>query len=401
MPIENFTIPQHVPPHVVIDFDKDAPEGFEDDVHLAWAKLHDGPDIVWTPRHGGYWIATRAEDIDVMQMDHARFSHAVVSVPKRPDHVPLVPLELDPPEHTPFRALLSPAFGPKPVHELEADVRALTNSLIDGFIERGECEFVDEFAKRLPIAIFLQLVNLPMEDRDHLLELTEKSVRARSPADQVAAFSGLQAYVGKWIAERRARPGTDLFSKIVNARVDGREYTPQETFGMLSNVLFGGLDTVAATLGFVARCLAEQPQLRRELVADPALMGPAIEEFLRRYPVPQTTRVITHDFEYKGLQFKAGELIMLPKTLHSLDERRFPDPLKVDIRRKAQRHAGFGDGPHRCPGAGLARMEVRVFIEEWLRRIPEFWIDPNNKPRCTTGTTNAMVTLKLQWSKPA
>jgi cytochrome P450 len=399
MPEQDYTIPPHVPPHVVVDFDQNYPAGYEDDVHLAWAKLHDGPDIVWTPRNGGHWIATRAEDIDVMQLDHERFSHAMLSVPREENHTTLVPIELDPPEHTPFRALLSPAFGPKQVRDLEVDARELAIGLIDAFIDRGECEFVNEFGKRLPIYMFLRLVNLPFEDRDHLLELTEMSVRARSGEERMAAFAGLNDYVGKWIIERRARPGPDLFSKIVNAKVNGREYTPQETFGMLANTLFGGLDTVAASLGFFARCLAEQPALRQELINDPAIMTPAIEELFRRFPVPQTARVITHDFEYKGLQFKTGEQIMLPKTLHGLDERRWTDPLKVDFHRSSSRHAGFGDGPHRCPGAGLARMEMRVFLEEWLRRIPDFHIDPQRKPRCATGTTNAMVSLHLVWDK--
>jgi cytochrome P450 len=278
-------------------------------------------------------------------------------------------------------------------------VRALAIELIDGFIGRGECEFVEEFGKRYSIAVFLRLVDLPMEDREPLLELTEIAVRPRSVDDMAQGFAGLMEYVGKWIAERRANPGPDLFSKIVNAKVNGRDYTPEETFGMLTNVIFGGLDTVAASTAFIARCLADRPDIRAELIADPALMGPAIEEFLRRFAIPQTARVITHDFEYKGLQFKAGEQIMLPKTLHSLDERRFPDPLNVDIHRNAKRHAGFGEGPHRCPGAGLARMELRVFIEEWLRRIPDFRVDPSRKPVCTTGATNAMASLYLQWDK--
>src|SRR6185369_823128 len=146
-------------------------------------------------------------------------------------------------------------------------------------------------------------------------------------------------------------------------RVNGREYTPQETFGLLVNVIFGGLDTVAASIGFATRYLAENADARRELAADPALIPVAVEEFLRRFGVPNTARVVTHDFEYGGVRFKAGEQVMLPKVLHGLDARRYPKPLEVDFHRPASRHAAFGDGPHRCPGAGLARMELRVFLE--------------------------------------
>ncbi|HSV35366.1 MAG TPA: cytochrome P450 [Ramlibacter sp.] len=390
--------PAHVSPERVVDFDYLAPPGHEEDVHRAWHRLHDlgVPPIVWTAHHGGHWIATRADDIDAMQMDAARFSHSAITVPKSAQVVRIVPLELDPPEHTPFRALLSPKFGPRFVADLEASVRALTNELIDGFIGQGECEFVDAFAKRLPIVVFLRLVDLPLADRDELLEMTEAAVRG-SAERRLWAYGQLQQYVGKWIAARRAQPGPDLFSAMVNAKVQGRDYTPQETFGMLVNVIFGGLDTVAASLGFLTRHLAENADSRRELAANPSLIPAAIEEFLRRFGVPNTARVITHDFEYGGVRFKAGEQIMLPKVLHGLDARRYPNPLKVDFARPASRHAAFGDGPHRCPGAGLARMELRVFLEEWLRRIPDFGIKPGERPRTSSGQVNGMLHLPLAW----
>ena len=390
--------PAHVSAERVVDFDYLAPEGHETDVHRAWHRLHASgiSDIVWTPHYGGHWIATRAADIEVMQLDAARFSHASVTVPKAEQVIRLVPLEMDPPEHTPFRALLSPRFGPRPVADLEASVRELAVELIEGFIADGECEFVDAFAKRLPIVVFLRLVDLPLEDRDLLLEMTEASVRGDG-ARRLWSFQQLQQYVGKWIVERRQRPGPDLFSKMVNAKVGGRDYTPEETFGLMVNVIFGGLDTVAASLGFLTRHLAEHAELRRALAADPGLIPVAIEEFLRRFGVPNTARVITHDFEYAGVAFKTGEQIMLPKSLHCLDERRYADPLVVDLTRPSSRHAAFGDGAHRCPGAGLARMELRVFLEEWLSRIPDFGLEPGGLPRTSSGNVNGMMFLPLVW----
>jgi cytochrome P450 len=390
--------PAHVDPTRVVDFDYLAPPGHEIDVHRAWARLHvpGVPDIVWTPHYGGHWIATRAKDIETMQLDSTRFSYASVTIPRSAQTLRIVPLELDPPEHTPFRALLSPRFGPKPVADLEPEVRALAVELIEGFVANGECEFVDAFAKRLPIVVFLRLVNLPLEDRELLLEMTEASVRGDAERRQSSQLQ-LQQYVGKWIVERRVHPGPDLFSKMVNARVDGREYTPEETFGMMVNVIFGGLDTVASSLGFIAWHLAEHLELRRKLATDPAVIPVAIEEFLRRFGIPNTARVITHDFEYDGVQFKAGEQILLPKSLHGLDERRYVNAMTVDLERAASRHAAFGDGPHRCPGAGLARMEMRVFLEEWLARIPDFSVRPGATPRTSSGNVNGMMSLPLVW----
>src|SRR5438105_2957432 len=271
--------PAHVSPHRVVDFDYLAPDGHTVDVHRAWAQLHaiGVPDIVWTPHHGGHWIATRADDIDTMQLDAARFSHAAVTIPRTEEAVRIVPLEMDPPEHTPFRALLSPRFGPRPVAALEDGVRALANELIDGFIAQGECEFVDAFAKRLPIVVFLRLVDLPLADRDRLLEMTEAAVRGDS-ARRLWASHQLAQYVGGWIAARRAQPGDDLFSRMVNAQANGRDCTPEETFGMLINVIFGGLDTVAASMSFIARHLARHPALRHRLSDDRALIPSATEE---------------------------------------------------------------------------------------------------------------------------
>jgi cytochrome P450 len=389
--------PAHVPESLVVDFDYREPPGHTEDVHLAWKRLHDGPDIVWTPRHGGHWIATRAADIDVMQTDHTRFSYRFVTIPPLPEAPQLAPLEYDPPEHGPLRAALSPAFGPAVMQRLEADLRTLAVELLETIVPRGECEFFDDFAKRLPVITFLRLVNLPLEDREHLLELTEKSVRPQSEAERMEAIVGLQQYTANWIGERRRNPGPDLFSRMVNAKINGELIDDYRLAGMLFNVIFGGLDTVASALTFTAHCLATQDDVRRALLSDSSLIPNAIEEFLRRYGIPNTARVITHDFEHNGVSFREGEQVLLSKTLHGLDERRFPDPLRVDLHRDVRRHAAFGDGPHRCPGSFLARLEMRIFIEEWLARVPNFQLSKGAAVRTSSGPVNGMLYLPLAW----
>lgn len=399
--MQKISHPPHVPRDRVVDFNYRCPPGHEEDVHLAWKNLQDSgvPDLFWTPHHGGHWVATRAALIEEMQLDHQRFSHRHVTLPPASDAVPLIPLELDPPDHTPFRALLSPEFGPRQVRDLEQSVRSLASELIDGFIHQGQCDFVDAFSKRLPIVVFLRLVDLPLEDREFLLTITEASVRPKSEAEHAWSREQLGHYMGKWIAERRAQPGPDLLSKMVNARVNGRSYTPAETFGMLINVIFGGLDTVAASMGFIACHLARAPAQARQLATQPQLIPAAVEEFLRRFGIPNTARVVTHDLVLDGVQLKAGEQVLLPKVLHGLDERMYANPMQVDFARTAHRHAAFGDGPHRCAGAGLARMELRVFLEEWLRRIPEFKVTPGDRPRTSSGAVNGMLYLPLSWSR--
>jgi len=392
---QGWTAPDHVPRELVVDFDYMNPPGAQDDVHLAWKSLHAGPDIVWSPYYGGHWIATRGEDIEAMQKDHTRFSHRSVNIPPL-NETQLVPLELDPPEHTAYRNLITPAFLPQAIASLESDVRTLAIELIEKLASRGECEFVSEFAKILPIVIFLRLADLPLSDREQLLEWAEWAVRG-SFEQRHESQQRLVGYIASWVEKRRAEPGGDLVSLIVNAQIDGKPISPERMFGMFIVVLFGGLDTVASMMGFIARFLAENPAHRRQLIEHPELMVSSVDELIRRFGVANTARFITQDMEYKGVQFRKGDQIQLPNCLFGLDDRKFSNPLAVDLTRKPVIHAAFGNGPHRCPGSFLARTEIKVFLQEWLKRIPDFHIRENDKPRCGSGSVNGMLYLPLAW----
>lgn len=390
-----WTVPDHVPEGLVVDFDFMNPPNVDQDVHLAWKALHDGPDIVWSPYNGGHWIATRADDIETIQKDHQRFSHARVNVPPGQD-APLVPLELDPPEHTAYRSLITPAFLPRAIAALEEDVRALTIELIEGLAAKGECEFVGEFAKMLPIVIFLRLVDLPQDDRMQLLEMTELAVRGND-TERHRSRELLAGYIGKWIETRMRNPGGDLISQIVTARIDGEPIRPERMFGLLIVVIFGGLDTVAAMMSFICRFLADHPAERKRLVQEPELILTAVDELIRRHGVTNTARVVVDDLHFNGVMLKQGDQIQVPNALFGLDERRFSEPLQVDFARKPVLHAAFGNGPHRCPGSFLARMEIKVFLQEWLKRIPEFETVAADPPRCASGMVNGLLHLPLQW----
>ncbi|MFT0170433.1 cytochrome P450 [Paraburkholderia mimosarum] len=394
-PVKGWTVPDHVPRELVIDFDYMNPPGAQDDVHLAWKSLHAGPDIVWSPYYGGHWIATRGEDIEAMQKDHTRFSHRSVNIPPL-NETQLVPLELDPPEHTAYRNLITPAFLPQAIASLENDVRSLAIELIEKLAPRGECEFVSEFSKILPIVIFLRLADLPLSDREQLLEWAEWAVRGNFE-QRNESQQRLVGYIATWVEKRKAAPGGDLVSLIVNAQIDGKPISPERMFGMFIVVLFGGLDTVASMMGFIARFLAENPAHRRQLIENPELMVSSVDELIRRFGVANTARLITQDMEYKGLQFRKGDQIQLPNALFGLDDRKFSNPLAVDLTRKPVIHAAFGNGPHRCPGSFLARTEIKVFLQEWLKRIPDFRIREGDKPRCGSGSVNGMLYLPLAW----
>jgi cytochrome P450 len=395
--------PAHVPAERVYDFDFFAPPGADEDVQLAWKRLHAAaPDIFWTPRNGGHWVATRAEDILEIQTNHERFSHRVFTIPADPDahHTPL-PLGVDPPEHAAYRRILTPAFLPKAINAIEDSVRELAIDLVRTLAPQGECEFVEDFARKLPIAVFMNMVDLPFADRELLLPWAEVVVRSSDQAKRREAQASMMGYLAKWVEARRAAPGDDLISTVVHAKVGDRPIRPDETFNILTLVLFGGLDTVASMLGFIARFLALHPAHRRELVEHPELRKNAIEELIRRHGVTNTGRYITGDFVYKGVQLKTGDLIQVPNVLFGLDERVNPDPLTVDFRREPVRQAAFGNGPHTCPGAVLARREISVFLDEWLQRIPDFTLKPGVKPGMASGHVNGVTRLDLVWDPAA
>jgi len=395
--------PENVPESLVVDFDIYNIPGSNEDVQLAYRAFQQNyPDIFWTPRNGGHWVATRAQDIENMQRDFGHFSHRRITIPPSPaDAQRQIPLEVDPPEHGNYRRALTLALMPKAVAAMEQKINDITIELIEGFRAKGSCEFMDEFAKRLPINVFLDIVDLPREDRDILLPITEESVRAPSLERRQAAQQAVGGYLMKWVLARREQPGDDLLSKLVNIDINGSKISLQEAIAYSSLVLFGGLDTVATMLGFIARYLALNPEHRREIIAhlhDEAFLRTAIEELIRRHGIANTARMLIEDYEYNGVQFRRGDMVLPPNLLVGLDDRKVDDPLKVDFARAVPSpHAAFGNGPHACPGAILARREIKIFLQEWLARIPHYEITPGTTPTFGTGMVNGILSLNLSW----
>ena len=390
--------PDHVASELAVDFDFYAPCPRGEDPFEAWAKLQGGPPVVWTPHNGGHWIATTGAVTKEVLTDVERFSSRFAFIPKA-DRPPAVPLELDPPVHAPFRRMLLPVMSPQSVRKWAEEARALAVELIEGFAARGRCEFMADFAQQLPIIIILRMLNLPMADRLPLLEAVNSNLRPTSEDRKVAGRQYMNDYIRNLIAERRAHPGEDIFSGALVADVGGRVMTDDEAAGLASGLIGGGLDTVTATMGWQALCLARNPDLRAQLVSNPDLIPRAIEEMMRRYPVPNIARVVREDMEYEGAQMKAGEQILVSACMHSMDPAVFADPLTVDFTRKdAWKHSSFSHGNHRCIGAPLAMQELRIFHEEWLKRIPDFRLDPDAPPVLATGIVHAVESLPLVWT---
>jgi cytochrome P450 len=393
-------VPAHVPPELVFDFDVYNPPGADIDFHGALKRLHDEnyPDIFWSTANGGHWVAIRGEDIHKIFADYQNFSSHSLTVPaSSAPPFPLFPIFADPPEHGLYRALLNPSFSPKAVAALETRARALAIQLVEDLRPRGRCDFVIDFAQHLPIEVFMSIVDVPATDRHDLLEWAEGMVRPKKPEDVHVTIQKIFAYAAAKIAARRAEPGDDLISKFTRAEVDGRPLTDQEIIGMVSLVLVGGVDTVVTAMSFAALFLARSPAHRKQLVDNPALIPKAVDELLRRFPIVNQGRCVARDLVYKNIPFKTGDMILLPTTLHGLDERAFPNPLEVNFNRPTPMHSTFGNGPHRCPGSNLGRTEIKVFLEEWLKRIPDFYLQPGEKISMRSGVNGTVYGLPLAW----
>jgi cytochrome P450 len=292
---------------------------------------------------------------------------------------PLIPLQIDPPDHLKYRKLLDPLFAPREVAQLEAEVRRLTNELVDAFIGDGEVEFSNAFAVPLPCTVFLALLGLPQDDLPRFLRIKDDIIRPPGmvgrEADRVRkrAAQEIYDYFQPVIDARRVEPRDDLITRLLGAEVDGHRLTDEDILDICFLFLIAGLDTVTATLTCSVAYLAQHPEHRAQLVADPSLIPAAVEELLRwETPVPGVRRVLATDTEIAGETYTAGTKVTVLIGSANTDDAEFDDSQRVDFHREGNRHLAFGGGIHRCLGSHLARLELRVALEELHRRLPDY-----------------------------
>jgi cytochrome P450 len=307
---------------------------------------------------------------------------------------PLIPLNVDPPMHSKYRKLLDPLFAPRRMDEQEEDITRRVNGFIDAFVDRGECNFTEEFAELFPSSVFLGLMGLPEDEmrmflrmRDGILhpekwdENALVDVEART-AVMNAAGQEVYDYFGALVDERRARPADDIITRFVTTEIDGEKLTRDDILDICFLMLIAGLDTVSDTLTCAYAFLATHPEHRRILVADPELIPTAVEELLRwESPVPSgVPRLAVCPVDLpSGVRVDEGTAVMPNYGAANLDPALFDDPLDVRFDRANNPHIAFGAGVHRCLGSHLARRELRVTLREWHRRIPEYRIKPGHE----------------------
>ncbi len=351
-------------------------------------------DMTLITRHEDVMWALRSPDVFSSNMDAIDIGNVR----------PLIPLQIDPPDHVKFRRLLDPLFAPREVEKLEADVRALVGDLIDRFADSGACEFNAAVAIPLPCTVFLRLMGLPIEDLDLFLRFKDGIIRpdatdgeSRSAMAR-AVGQEIYAYFEDVIAQRRSQPEDDLLSGFIAAEIDGERLTTEDILDISYLFLLAGLDTVTASLGCAVSYLASHPDHQQSLRDDPARIPAAVEELLRwETPVPGVPRLAMRDVEVAGTTIPAGRTVTCLLASANTDGAEFPEPEVVDFDRPANRHLAFGGGVHRCLGSHLARLEMRVALEELHRRIPAYAIAPGETPVYSMGIRGAEY-LPLVWS---
>ncbi len=283
------------------------------------------------------------------------------------------------------------------VREQEAAIRARAITLIESFQQRGHCEVVRDFADVLPLSVFLELVGLPLADREMLAAWTAETVRGADVAARQEAFQALAAYLAPVLAARRGGKGGDMLSAIANLEVNGALIPQDQAVGAAIHLCMAGLDTVASLLVFVLAYLAQHPDERHALRDDPARLPGAATEFTRRFPIVVMSRRVREDLEFAGTQLRRDDMITAATMIYNLDPELFPEPLRFDPARRTVRLATFGHGIHRCPGAILGRLELVITLQEWLKRIPDFELADATALHTHGGIVASMPALALRW----
>jgi len=360
-------------------------------------------------RFGNGPVLSRYEDVAWGLRHPELFSSQMDALLALGTERPMIPQQIDPPAQTRYRRLLDPHFSRRRMEALAPAIRAQAGALIDRFAARGECEFDAEFALPLPCGAFLSLLGLPFGDLDEFLRIKDDIIRPQKRAGRptlapeqgrairAAAGRRLYAYFERVIDERLAKPGADLLSAIAHGGSEGDKLSREEILDICFLLLLAGLDTVTATLGCSVAYLAAHPEQRARLLEDPRRIPGAVEELLRwETPVAAVPRVCRGEVEVHGHRIEEGSLVTFLIGAANTDDARFAGAQTVDFARERNLHLAFGAGPHRCLGSHLARMELRVALEEWHRRIPHYRIDPGQTPRYGLGIRE-VTNLRLVW----
>ena len=359
--------------------------------HDAFAMLrkHEAVRRQPEPAGPGYWALTRYEDIVTISSDNTLFSseRGGTNIEDMPEDamtlLRTILINMDPPKHTKYRRLVAMGFTPKIVAQLEPHVREITRRIVDRVAKKGSCDFVTDVAAQLPLAVICEMLGVPEEDHHKVFDWSNRLIGFddpeyhTSPEDGQIAATEMFLYAHGLATERKARPKADIVSILMGAEVDGDVLTDGDFDGFFILLAVAGNETTRNLISGAMLALIEYPEQRDRLIADPALMPMAVEEFLRWVsPLIYFRRTLTRDVAVGGQQMRAGDKVAMYYPSGNRDEAIFDDAGAFDVARTPNAHMAFGGGgPHFCLGSSLARLEIRCMFEELLRRLPDLELD--------------------------
>ena len=380
------------------DFDIDDPafnEHFTDVLDEMVARC----PVAHSPVGEGYWVINGYEDVRAAGQDWKTFSSAKGFMPNRPDGIPfLYPEECDPPYHTIWRRALNPYFSPQRVAGYEDAIREDARRLVAAFVDHGECELRREFAGRLPgYAFFRNVIPIPVDDLPTMLANMDGGIYG--PREQRAeSFGRAFGYLSEFLTQRAEQiPQGDVVDVIIaGVDRDGQPCPLEDKVSIAVDLVQGGIATTTYVMMGAMHHLATHQDDQARLRESPGLIPQAVEEFVRVFPpVVALGRSVTKDVELGGHQFKAGDFVLINYASAARDPKAVDDPTTIDINRDTVVHAAFGIGPHRCIGSHLARLELRVALEELLAALPQFSLKAGHEPTYETGVLRTMTSLPL------
>lgn len=371
------------------DFDHTDPEWVADPYPI-WQELREKCPVAHSDRYSGVWLPTTHEYVAEVAYDTEHFTSRSVVVSEirpGPDDLPAPiglapPITSDPPFHSIARRMLLPAFGPKPIAALEPYTRQLCQELLQETAGQKEFDAALEYAQHIPVRVIVRMLGFPEQDADRFRDFIHLVLEDidQSPEERQAVINQgeIDEYMDFQIADHRANPRDDLTSFLIEAEIDGNKLQTEHIRGTMTLLMIAGIDTTWSAIGASLWHLAQHPEDRKRLATEPELMDTAMEEFLRAYAPVTMARLVAQDFDFHGQHMKEGDWLLLPFPSANRDPEAFSEPDVVRLDREHNRHAAFGLGIHRCLGSNLARMELRVALEEWLKRYPDFELaDPS------------------------
>lgn len=394
-------IPDHVPPELVRQAGLIYSAEFLADPYKFFAGMHEKfPPIFYdVGPFGNAWVMTKHEDA-LFALRHAEYfsNEDATPFPRDPeDYFYFIPIEIDPPDHRKYRNIVDPIVSPQGVLKLETRIRALANELIDDIIDKGECEFDEVFGRPLPVLVFLDLMGLPRDMSDTFVSWAMALLHSNDRKIMGDTLKTIGDYLKIAIAEKEANPDDGLVSRIAHAEFDGQKISEKEAYGFVVFLFIAGLDTVFATLNNMWVWLAENPDRRQEIIDNPENINAQVEELLRVRSVTFSGRTVAQDVEIRGVQLKKGDKITSILPACNFDPDVFPNPSVVDFHRPKKIILAFTVGVHSCMGAHLARLEIKIALQEWLKRIPDFKIKPGAETIYRPGGVIGPESVPLVW----